>query len=154
MTQSLTRLGCLVLLLSATTTTVLAGPGFDDDQDIVVLRDVPSRPAYRPDIPKSPNSTGVETSPEEAVNAGLSTIVGMSDADLSQGRASAPVNIINQALSPLTGGVDRTSRTNLGANAMNGPVMGSALISGTSRIAPAITGAINGAVLSGLGLNK
>lgn len=104
MTQSLTRLGCLVLLLSATTTTVLAGPGFDDDQDIVVLRDVPSRPAYRPDIPKSPNSTGVETSPEDAVNAGLSTIVGMSDADLSQGRASAPVNIINQALSPLTGG--------------------------------------------------
>lgn len=151
MTHTMARLGWMVVLLTAATA-ANAGPGFDDDQDIVVLRDVPARAAYRP-APKSPNSIGVETSPEEAVNAGLSTIRPMNDAALANGRSNAPNNLISQGLSPITGTVSQMG--SISNNGLSNPTIGGgALTAGTARIAPAITGAINGAIMSGLGLSK
>ena len=150
MANTIARLGCLVVLLTAATAN--AGPGFNDDQDIVVLRDVPSRVAYRPD-PKSPSSIGVETSPEEAVNAGLSTVMPMNDAALARGRSNTPSNMINQALSPITGSPSQIG--SMSNNGLSNPTIGGgALTAGTARIAPAITGAINGSIMSGLGLSK
>ncbi|RXZ44932.1 hypothetical protein [Crenobacter cavernae] len=63
-----------------------SGPGSNDDQEILISRPVAPRPAYRPDLPKSPHTTGIEVSQEEGINEALAGVRAFKDESMLSGQ--------------------------------------------------------------------
>ncbi|AXK39478.1 hypothetical protein [Crenobacter cavernae] len=67
-----------------------SGPGSNDDQEILISRPVDPRPAYRPDLPKSPHTTGMEVSQEEVINEALAGVRAFKDESMLSGQIVPP----------------------------------------------------------------